>query len=148
MSHRELAANQHGADSRRKLKKAQCIRDSRSIFGDGLCDLLLCKSEFIDEALITFGLFDRIEVRPLEVLNERYRQERLVLDRTHKCRNRFPAQFCGGSESALTSDKFVSLSARSDEDWLKKTVGRQARGEIRQLTFLEVASRLCRVRSN
>jgi hypothetical protein len=64
----------------RKAQEPQQVRDGRAIAPDHARDFTLRHAELVDEALVSLRLVDRREVVPLQVLDERERQQRLVVD--------------------------------------------------------------------
>ena len=52
-------------------QQAQRVGDRRSILADNIRDFLLRERELLDELLVAFRFFDRIEIRALQILDHR-----------------------------------------------------------------------------
>src|SRR6185436_12714471 len=68
---RELPAREGGLDRRIEVEEPQRVRDGRSRPPDPCGDGLMAVAEHVDELPIREGRLDRVEVLPLEVLDER-----------------------------------------------------------------------------
>lgn len=70
MPERELTVADHGAHDLRQIQEAEQIGDRRPFLPDRLGDFLLGQRELLDKLGVPFCLFDRIEIRALEVLDQ------------------------------------------------------------------------------
>src|SRR5207237_1177388 len=97
-----------------------------------------------DESLVAFRLFDRVQVGALEVLDERQREQRLIVNLLHDGRNLRPAEAGRGSVAALAGDELVaSASGRgSDGDRLQQAARLEARLQISQFLGAELLAGL------
>ncbi len=68
---REAAVADRGLDVRVEVQQAERVRDGRAGLADALGDPLLRQAELVDELAVGERLVDRIEVRALDVLDER-----------------------------------------------------------------------------
>ena len=71
MAHLQLVAGDEVAHLLRQLEQAQRVGHRRAVLADPLRQLLLRVAELVDEPLVGLGLFDRVEVLALQVLDER-----------------------------------------------------------------------------
>jgi hypothetical protein len=62
--------------------------------------------------MISLALFDRIEISSLEVFDEREGKDCPVVDFLDDCRNLFPSEFCGCTQTTLASDELEAILAR------------------------------------
>jgi hypothetical protein len=100
-------------------QQSQGIRDRRSVLADSLGDLLMGKSEVIDELPVAFRLFDGIEIFALKVFDEGERKQLLIGNVSNDGWDRTPTESVGGAEPPLTCDEFVfPVLPRSHSDRL------------------------------
>ena len=108
MSHAEQAYFQVMLDLCRKLEQAQEICYGRPFLADSDCHLFLGEAALFDKPLVAHGDFDRIEIFPLDVLDDRHLQHPLVICIPDICRYHIHAGHLAGSEPTLTADDLVS----------------------------------------
>ena len=144
----ERAALDHLLHLHQEGKHAQKIRDRRPILPHRLGDLLLRQLEFFDQPPIAAGLFDRVEVRALEIFDERQHQHRAVVEVANDRRDLRPAEVGRGAEASLAGDQLERVALSADGYRLKQSARLERRLELRQLRRIEFATRLKRVRAN
>jgi hypothetical protein len=87
MAHRQRPAADVLAYFGRKPQQPDVVRDRRPILADRLGDLFLGQAEFVAEPSVGVRLFNRIEIFPLDVLDERGGKQPIVGNVTHDHRN-------------------------------------------------------------
>src|SRR6478609_9854313 len=108
VSSRDVPLLDHLSYRRWQRKHAKQVRDGGSILTNGIRDLLLCELELLDQALISLGLFQRIEIRPLQILNESKRKHRSVVEIANDGWNLGPAQSSRCAEASFARYKLPS----------------------------------------
>src|SRR3954466_835116 len=132
----------------RELQDAQHLRDRRPILAHRVGDLLMREAEFLGQAPIAARLLHCIEVGALEVLHERQREQRPIIYLAYDRRDLRPSQARRRAQAPLARDELEALAARTHRDGLQKTRRLERRLELGEIRFLELASRLIRVRSD
>ncbi len=79
--------DQQSANILRKLEKPQRVGDMAAALADHLPEVGLGMAVIVDELLVAHRLLDRIEIGPLDVLDDRQFQRRTVVDLPHDDRN-------------------------------------------------------------
>jgi len=147
---RQRAVAHEGLDAAGEREQPQQVGHRRAILADRLCHLRLRQPEIVHELLVALGLFHRVEVGALEVLDERQSEERLVVEDLDDRRDLGPAEPSGGTETPLAGDELVALSTRRRPhgDRLQQAVGLERGLEFGELLGLERLARLIRVGAN
>ena len=109
VAHVDVARHQQLLHRCGQLQQTQQVGGSRAGAPDGLGGLLVGHAELVDEALDAAGLFEGVEVFPLDVLDEGHRQRRLVGDVPHQAGHLGEAGDLGGTPAAFAGDDFVAL---------------------------------------
>ena len=87
MSRRQLSVLNERLDLSRQFQKPKRVRHMAAAFADDFGKLLLAVIEALDQLAIAAGLFDGIEVRALNVLDDRELEHFLVGELSHDDRN-------------------------------------------------------------
>ena len=131
-----------------EVEQAQRVRDRRARPADALrrsCSWV--KPELVDELAIGERLLDRVEVRALEVLDERDLELVAVGELADDGRDPLEAgRDRGRADAALAGDELVAVERLGDEDRLEHAVLADARGELVEARLVDASARLVRVR--
>ena len=84
MSHVEFALGYRRADLLRQPQESHGVRDRRPILADALAGLFLGEAVLLAQPAVGVGLFQRIEILSLEVLDERDLEGGLVAKILHE----------------------------------------------------------------
>ncbi len=79
MARRDLAVTDEPLHRRWELEQAQRVRDGGPALADPVSDGVVGEVEVLDELLIGGGLVERVEVLPVEVLDEGLLEARRVV---------------------------------------------------------------------
>src|SRR5512143_60739 len=131
-----------------QCQQPEQVRYLCAIFPDGLGDLLLRQLEIIDELAITARLFDSVEIRPLQVLDESEHEHSLIVEVTDDGGNLAPADVGSRAQPALAGDEFVRIPATPNGDRLQQPACRERSLELAELGRVEHSARLKWVGSN
>ena len=71
MSHRQLSRREQLLDGVGQSEQAEEVRDRRPLLPNPLRDLFLRQAELLVELVVCVGLFDRVQVLALDVLDQR-----------------------------------------------------------------------------
>ena len=91
------------------------------------------------------GLFDRVEVAPLDVLDERGLQRLLVVEVDDADRDALQPDLGRGPESTFAGDELILAVDAADDERLQDAVLADAGGQRRELIVVEMLARLIRV---
>src|SRR6185312_13346108 len=108
----------------------------------------MCQAEVVDQAAEAMCGLDRVEILPLEVLDERQLEALTVVEMTDDGRDPVETGRDGGANPSLPGDQLIPIERLGDEDRLKHAVFSDARRQARHLGIAEPASRLIRVRTD
>jgi hypothetical protein len=123
MTGRDMSRCDHLANTGRKQQHAKQICDRRPIFPHRLGDLLLCQLELLDQALITLCLLEGIQIRALQILDEREREHGAIIEIVHDGGNLGPAKSGRRTKSALSGNELPSSALSSpNRNWLQEAV--------------------------
>ena len=136
-----------------QLEQANRVRDLGARATDAVRELLLCDAEVGEQLLVGRRLFERIQLRAVQVLKQRVAQHVLVCGRAHDRGNVFEAGAAARAEAALAHDELVARLARggrrldlAHDDRLKYA---ELANRVRQLferLFVELSAGLHAVR--
>src|SRR5262245_9360554 len=104
--------------------------------------------EIVEQATISAGLFDRVQVGALQVFDEREDEHCPVVELANDGGDFGPAKVGGGAQSPFAGDEFVGVPGASKRDGLQETGCFQRRLELSQLVFVEGAPWLKGIRPN
>jgi hypothetical protein len=102
----------------------------------------------IDQLAVAFRLLDRIQVLTLDVLDQRNLGRSRIIDLAHDRRNGVQPGTLRSSPSALAGDDLETVTVRTKQDRLKDAPFCDRIGELVDRVFLELATRLLRIRAN
>ena len=120
----EVPLVQHGEHHVGKLQEPERVRDRGPVAAHRFGDILLGQEEFGDQPLVAPRFVDGREVVALEVLDQRKRQDRPVVDVACDGRDLLPPQGLAGPEAALTGDQLEAAGTtggRADHHRLHQT---------------------------
>ena len=94
--------------------------------------------------MVAFPLLDRIEICPLEILDQREREQRLVISLLDDGWDLFPAEVPCCPQTPLTGNELEAVLAKSSShsDGLKQAAGIKAFLELGQIFSVELTSGL------
>src|SRR5688572_9229240 len=149
MSHRQLSRSEQFLDGVGKLEQAQEIRHRRPFFADAPRDLLLRQSELFMELVIRGGLFHRVEIFALNVLDERnLKCVALLAELLDDDWNEPQTRALRRAESALTCDELVAVAGPRHHERLHDAVLANAPRQLLDRRVVERLARLIRIRRN
>ena len=131
----------------RQLQEAQGVGDRRPALPHPLRDLVLGQPELLLQDPIGLGLFQRVEVGALQVLDQRQLQELAVLPhRAHHDRHRLEAGPLRGAPAALAGDDRVgAVAVRRDQEGLQDPLRPHRGGELLERRLVDAGARLAAV---
>ena len=144
----ELSPADHGPDLAGQLKQTQRIGDRRARLDDALRDLLLRQAIVAHQLLIALRFLDRVEVLPLQILDER-KLHNLALARLDDHRRDFiQTGLPRGTPSPLACDDLIIafLFTRAHRDRRNDAVQTDAFRELVERLLREYLPRLAGVR--
>src|SRR6476646_10826757 len=121
------------------------ICDSRSILPHRLGNLLLRQPKFFNQLAIPARLFDRVQVRPLQIFDERKDEHRAIVEVAHNRGDFRPAEVRGGSTASLTGDELESVALAANGYRLKQSARLERGLELGQLCGIELTPWLIRI---
>src|SRR5450432_2389802 len=100
-----------------QIEQTQEIRDYRSTFADLLSDVLLTKREFFGQTAVSMSLFNRVQVFPLQIFDQRQLEDLSIRSLSHDDGGFFQRfDLVGRSPTSLSGDQFVfPLNLSNDE---------------------------------
>ncbi len=125
MSGGNLALGQVCQDDGRQGKQAHHIGNMATALGHGARYVFLCVAVPINQLAIGLGLFNRIEISPLDILDNADFQRLLVGEVANKGRHFMQTCPLRSPPAALASDNFISLALPfgwTNQDWLDDTL--------------------------
>src|SRR4051794_14695466 len=99
----------------------------------------------VDELLIAFGLFKRVQVLALDILDQRELGRGRLVDLAHDRRNRMEPGTLGRPPATLASDDLIVLTIGAKQNRLKHAPFGDRIGELIQGLFVEPNARLVRI---
>ncbi len=136
---------QHRLHFGRELQQSEQIRNRRPIAADQPRDLAVRQLELRRESLVARGLVDRREVVTLQILDERERQQRLVVDVFHDGRNLRPAEPRRCAPAPLARDQLEPAVPRPHQDGLQQSRRLDRRDQLVERPFVHSRTRLKRI---
>ena len=128
---------------RSKIQEPERVGDRDAALPHALGDLLVGKSKAVDQLPIRRGLFDRIQVGSLDVLDQRQLKHALIRAVTNHGRNRRQAGLPRGPDAPLTRDQLIAtIRAGPHDDRLNHAVLNDRRRELCKLLIVESSPRL------
>ena len=117
-------------------------------FVDRLCQHFLRVAEFVNEPAVRLRLFDRVQILPLDVLDQRNLQRFAVGVIADDDRHFVKARALRGAPAALTRDDLIIMAVRTHHDRLDDAAFRDRAGKLVQRVVVEMAARLIGVGSD
>ncbi len=148
MAHADRALDDAGLNRLRQLSQPQKVGHRRSAFADSGRGLVLSETELMDQAMIGFGLFNRIQVGPLDVLHQRHFQQLVVVDRSHHHRDLTQSGAPRGAQTALAGDQLEAGVDLAHHQRLQDSLPPDRFGQFLQLGFGKLAAGLKAVGPN
>jgi hypothetical protein len=111
VAHFQLLAFQQRADRIRQFEQAQQVRHCRARPANRLGSVLVGQRELVDQSRQRHGLLERVEVFALDVLDQRHRDHRAVVDVAQHHRHVVEAGLHRRAPAALAGDD-LELVAR------------------------------------
>src|SRR2546423_5174808 len=108
----------------------------------------MCESEFIGEALVAARFLHGIQIGALEILDQRQREQRAIVDVANDRGDIIPAESCRSTKATLAGDELEIIARPSDGNRLQQTGRLERRLKLVQLRFIELASRLIGIGPN
>src|SRR4029079_10705344 len=113
---------------------------------DKLGYILLGMAVPLNELAIAFRFFDGVEIFALNVLDQCDLCSGRVVNLAHDGRDGVKPAALRGAPTALARDNLESIAVRPKENWLKNAALGDRIGELVDRFFLELHTRLLRVR--
>ena len=98
-------------DRRGQVQQPDRVRDLRPAAADPPGQLLVGRAELLQQLLVGRRLFQRVQVRPVDVLQQRVPQHRVVAGVPDDRRDGVPAERLRGPPPPLAHDEFVAAVA-------------------------------------
>ena len=111
VTRRQHARGHPALDRRRQVQQPYRVRDLRPAPADASRQFLVRRAELLEQLLVRRRLFQRVEVRPVDVLEQRVAQHRIVAGVADDRRDRFLADRLRRTPAALTHDQLVPAVA-------------------------------------
>ena len=121
------------------------VRDRRAILADRIGQRFLRHRAFVEQPPVGGRLVDRIEVLPLDVLDQRDLQQLVVADLAHDHGRPQEAGNLRGAPPALAGDDLEAVAAAPHEDRLDDAVHADRLRELLERPLLNLQARLPRV---
>ena len=93
----------------RQPEQPEEIGNSSSVFARSLSDLLMAEFEIAAKPVERLRDFDRIQIFPLDVLNERYFKDTVVREFLNDYRDVMEICYPGGAPSSLTGHQHIAV---------------------------------------
>ncbi|MDQ0697342.1 hypothetical protein QF048_003784 [Streptomyces sp. W4I9-2] len=105
--------------------------------------------EVLEQLVVRSGLFQRVQLSPVEVLQQRVEQQLLVVRGADDGGNPLQARFTAGPPPTLTHDELVAVRAHlPDDDRLEKADFLDGDDQLGQRVLVEYLTGLARVRGD
>ena len=138
MTGRELPVAQKPLHRRWQLEKAERVRHRGAALADPVGDGVVGEVEVLDELLVAGGFVERVQSLPVDVLDERLFQARLVVSDLDECGDRDHPGTAGRPPAPLAGDQFVIVVTDfSDEHRLQDPDGTDRVDERGECRFVE-----------
>ncbi|MNO60163.1 hypothetical protein D3C76_507670 [compost metagenome] len=143
MTHLQVAMGEHGLDRFRQRDQAQQVGHGNPRLANGIGHLLLGQFELLLQALQGEGLFQRVEVFALDVLDQRHGNGSFVGHFADHGRDLVQASLLGGAPAALTGDDLEAVAIdRAHHDRLHHAMVANRVRELFQRLRVHVPARL------
>src|SRR3546814_398015 len=118
MAHASLANSHHLLHHRWQVQQAHKIRDMATGLAHKTAKRLLAMAEFSNQFPISFGLFDRIKVLALDILNESDFQRFRIVEIANNGWNAMELGPLSGPPASLAGNDLVAPDLRPHNDGL------------------------------
>jgi hypothetical protein len=143
VAHFEHPFHDHGLHGLGKLQQPQEVRGRAAGTTDRVSSLLVSHVELVDEPLQARRLFHRVEVFPLNVLDQRHRQRGFVRDFPYQRRDFLQTGHLRRPPPPLAGDELVAVSLNAPyEQRLHQALRLDGRGKFCQRLLVHLGSRL------
>ncbi len=133
-------------DVGRQLQQAQGIRDVRPGPPDPPGKLVVGRTEVIEQLLVGGGLLQRVELLPMQILDQRIPEQIIVPGLPHDRRDvGQPCTLAGAPPPLTHHDLEVPGHDRTDDDWLQQADRAYRVGELLKSLLVEHLARLAGV---
>ena len=129
-------------------EETDTVRDGRARLAEALGDGVLREVEVAHERGEAEGFVDRIEVRTLEVLDEREHGAGSIAGVDDAGGDGLLADELERAEATLAGDELVAVLHLADDDRLHEAFGADRVGEFLHLGVIEIAARLAGIRDD
>ncbi len=149
MSSRDLILKEQLLCIFRKIEQPKRVRNSRTSFRYCLGNIRLSHLPTFHEATIPIGFFNRIQIRTLDILNERKFKRFIIINILDLDRNFLQPSQLRCLPTALTCDDLIiRILNLTHKDRLNEAFFLDGVGKFLQLGLFEVSTWLIRVRSD
>ena len=111
VAHGEGTVFQQPPHRRRQGQQAEHVGHRGPVLAHRLGNLLLRETEGIPKRFVALGFFQRAQLLPLQVLDQRQDEKRVVVHCPHRRRHLGPAELLDGPQPAFAGHEFVGSSA-------------------------------------
>ena len=147
MAHLDRSCHQQVPHRRPQIQQAQQVGHRNARLAYRIGDLLLGEAELVSQPLQGVGLFQRVEILALDVLDERHGRSLLIANITNQGRNGVQARKAGSTPPPLTGDELVSaLGSSSDHNGLHHSLGSDGGDQLGKGFLVEIPAGLVAVR--
>src|ERR1019366_6154820 len=124
---------------RRKLQEPDQVCDGRSVLARAAAHLFLIQLQFAAQAVERLCGFDRVQILPLNILDQRDLQQLLIGDFLNDCGYPGHASDFGGSPAAFTGNELIPFRPPPDDERLYDTVGANGLSQLLDAIMLKDA---------
>ncbi len=146
MAHGQRAIDDALLHRARQFEQPQQIGDMAARFVDELAQSLLGMPEILDQAMIRLGLFDRIEILPLNILDQRDFERFGIVERADDHRHLVQPRTLRRTPAPLARDDLIAGAVWAHDDRLQYAAQRDRLREFLERRFVEMPPRLSRMR--
>ncbi len=143
---REHAGRHAPLHRRRQTQQPQGVGDLRAGAPDALGQLVVRAVEVLEQLVVGRGLFQRVELSAVQVLQQRVQQHLLVVGRPDDRWDLRQARLTAGAPAPLAHDELVALRAHlADHDRLEEADLLDRGHQLGEGVLVELGARLPRV---
>ena len=148
MAHGQRAFDHARLNFGRKVKQSQQVGDMAPRFVNGLGQRFLRMTELVEQPLIGLRFLDRVEILPLDILQQRDLQRLAVAIVADDDGDFVQPRALRRAPAAFASHDLIIVAVRADDDRLDHPALRDGSGEFLERGFVEMAARLAGVRGD
>ena len=145
MAHAELPGPDQDLYLSRKIEQSQQVGDMGPGLVDELAELLLGMAIVVDQALVGLRLLDRVEVLPLDILDQSDFECLVVAELADDRRYVVQPRPLGRAPAPFAGDDLEAVAMRADDDRLDHAARLDGGGELGQSLLGEDPAGLARV---